>query len=223
MLRIKQAICTNQNFKYVRMAQQVIGLVVDAAVLVLGPCLIVTVFSLVTGELYAFFTVLLPYWAPEVGTMWLVNAAFAIFLAVNIVFNYSMCVLTNPGTHDSAIYKQLLDEAQAFGQLDDRRAKDSRGSGHGASSGPVLRRPVGAAAGEVAAETEDVPIAGDNGGSWVDQGDFEWGYCRRTKMRKAPRAHYDHITKKLVLNMDHYWSVCNKYCAGVSRLPWLNM
>ena len=40
--------------------------------------------------------------------------------------------------------------------------------------------------------------------SWVDLGDFEWGHCRRSKMPKAPRSHYDHITKKLVLNMDHY-------------------
>jgi hypothetical protein len=41
--------------------------------------------------------------------------------------------------------------------------------------------------------------------SWIDSGDFEWGHCRRTKVRKAPRAHYDHITRKLVLNMDHFW------------------
>ena len=40
-------------------------------------------------------------------------------------------------------------------------------------------------------------------GSWIDIGPFEWGFCKRT-MPKAPRAHYDYVTRKLVLNMDHY-------------------
>ena len=36
---------------------------------------------------------------------------------------------------------------------------------------------------------------------------YEWTYCVHTGKEKPPRAHYDHITEKLVLNMDHYWCV----------------
>ena len=32
----------------------------------------------------------------------------------------------------------------------------------------------------------------------------EWGYCRYSNQPKPPRSHYDHVTKALVLNMDHY-------------------
>jgi len=32
----------------------------------------------------------------------------------------------------------------------------------------------------------------------------EWGYCRRSNQPKPPRSHYDHVTRTLVLNMDHF-------------------
>ena len=69
--------------------------------------------------------------------------------------------------------------------------------------------------------------------SWVDLGDNEWSVCKnsgRTRIMckssthfsqqpgklKPPRAHYDHVTKNLVLNMDHYcpWmaNVVKKKC-----------
>jgi palmitoyltransferase len=39
---------------------------------------------------------------------------------------------------------------------------------------------------------------------WLDRGAYEWGYCNKTKSPKAPRSHFDSITKKQILNMDHY-------------------
>jgi hypothetical protein len=45
----------------------------------------------------------------------------------------------------------------------------------------------------------------ENRGSWMDRDAYEWTYCSHTGKEKPPRAHYDHITEKLVLNMDHYW------------------
>ena len=41
-------------------------------------------------------------------------------------------------------------------------------------------------------------------GGWMERGPYEWMYCHRTSYPKAPRAHYDHVTKQQVLNMDHY-------------------
>eukprot|EP00750_Incisomonas_marina_P032509 INCI9200.6.p1 GENE.INCI9200.6~~INCI9200.6.p1 ORF type:complete len:344 (-),score=28.62 INCI9200.6:450-1481(-) len=41
-------------------------------------------------------------------------------------------------------------------------------------------------------------------GGWMHRGPFEWGVCRETNKPKPPRSHFDNVTNKLVLNMDHY-------------------
>ena len=40
--------------------------------------------------------------------------------------------------------------------------------------------------------------------SWMDRDAYEWTYCSHTGKEKPPRAHYDHITERLVLNMEVY-------------------
>ena len=40
--------------------------------------------------------------------------------------------------------------------------------------------------------------------NWQLLSPIEWGYCRYSSQPKPPRSHYDHVTKCLVLNMDHY-------------------
>ena len=40
--------------------------------------------------------------------------------------------------------------------------------------------------------------------NWQLLSPIEWGYCRYSSQPKPPRSHYDHVTKSLVLNMDHY-------------------
>lgn len=39
---------------------------------------------------------------------------------------------------------------------------------------------------------------------WMVMAPDEWGYCSRTKQPKPPRSHYDHVSKTLVLCLDHY-------------------
>jgi hypothetical protein len=39
---------------------------------------------------------------------------------------------------------------------------------------------------------------------WQLLSPHEWGYCRYSHQPKPPRSHYDHATKSLILNMDHY-------------------
>lgn len=121
--------------------------------------------------------------------------------------------MTNPGTHDSEIYQKLLKGAEESGQLkiDPRRRVPPPSNVAGAGGGNSSSSSSSTSGGSVSRRGGEVREEPSEGGgyapvSWVDQGDFEWGYCRRTKVRKAPRAHYDHITKKLVLNMDHYCS-----------------
>jgi len=39
---------------------------------------------------------------------------------------------------------------------------------------------------------------------WMLMGPNEWGFCIISNQPKPPRAHFDHVTRNLVLNMDHY-------------------
>jgi hypothetical protein len=39
---------------------------------------------------------------------------------------------------------------------------------------------------------------------WMLMAPEEWGYCQRSKQPKPPRSHFDHVTKTLVLCLDHY-------------------
>jgi hypothetical protein len=39
---------------------------------------------------------------------------------------------------------------------------------------------------------------------WLTMSPTEWSFCRKSGLPKPPRAHYDHVTKSLVLNMDHF-------------------
>jgi len=40
--------------------------------------------------------------------------------------------------------------------------------------------------------------------NWQLLSPTEWSYCRYSHQPKPPRSHYDHVTKSLILNMDHY-------------------
>lgn len=50
--------------------------------------------------------------------------------------------------------------------------------------------------------------------SWMLMAPDEWGYCDRSKQPKPPRAHYDHVSKSLVLCLDHYcpWMFNSSTC-----------
>uniref|UniRef100_A0A7S2FY83 Palmitoyltransferase n=1 Tax=Octactis speculum TaxID=3111310 RepID=A0A7S2FY83_9STRA len=195
---IIERLSSNQNFRYLIAMQKIVGMLFDAFMLVLGPCLITVVFGIVTGELYAFFTFLLPLHAKTFSIWWILNAVFAVYLAFSSLFNYVMCVTTNAGTHDSKTYKLLMLEAREAGHI---LSESNRTNGSVSDKSRIVQRNSNSRGGGGRgnqSSTEKKPK------SWVDQGAFEWGYCKRTGLPKAPRAHFDHITKKLVLNMDHY-------------------
>eukprot|EP00934_Nitzschia_sp_Nitz4_P002406 Nitzschia sp. Nitz4//scaffold28_size193895//150477//152134//NITZ4_001680-RA/size193895-augustus-gene-0.313-mRNA-1//-1//CDS//3329546027//2401//frame0 len=40
--------------------------------------------------------------------------------------------------------------------------------------------------------------------TWMLMAPDEWGFCENTYQPKPPRAHYDHVSKALVLCLDHY-------------------
>jgi palmitoyltransferase len=125
--------------------------------------------------IYAGLYYVLPLKAVQLSVMWWAHVSMAMWLGFNILFNYYCCARTNPGTHDSPEYQRLVSEARADGKIHE----------------------------EAAAASSSDEDAGGKGG-WMNRGPFEWGWDYSTRTPKAPRAHYDHVSKKLVLNMDHY-------------------
>ena len=107
---------------------------------------------------------------------------------MNGLYNYFSCVLTDPGTHASEVYRSLVFEACENGEISAlEMAEYCDANGFDLPSLEDGRRP-----------------SRRPSSSWLDRGPFEWGYCKHSQAPKAPRAHFDHVTKKLVLNMDHY-------------------
>jgi len=147
--------------------------------LALGPCLIATVLILVSWEIYWVLTALVPRMSPWWTANWWAHVAWIYFLSFNGLFNYFSCVLTDPGTHVSPLYRALILKAD----VDDALAPGDVATGLTKMSLPHTRISTT---------------------SWLECGPYEWGYCKQSRGPKAPRSHYDHVTRKLVLNMDHY-------------------
>jgi palmitoyltransferase len=123
---------------------------------------------------------------------------------MNILFNYFMCVTTNPGTPETPAFEKLVDEFREWipdreisskGAEDDDSNEDSNEEefeedGEEDSKVPLRRR----------RQRRSKPNTRD----WLRRGPYEWSRCKNTGVPKPPRSHYCHVRKSIVLNMDHY-------------------
>lgn len=155
----------------------------------------------------------------------------AAFLTTNVLFNYFFCVVirhTGPKSQYDTVVRELAD-ATGFvypetpqqvvahkRDLDDKlrtrlaehlnAREESIRSGltpPNASQGIIQRR--GTSSSEEPSslstpESQPRPVIR----TWMLLGPLEWGYCSFSHQPKPPRSHYDHVTKQLVLNFDHY-------------------
>jgi hypothetical protein len=153
------------------------------------------------------------------------HTSFVIFVVGNILFNYYWCVVTN---HTGPNYDQvvrglaqktglLYPETQAqmqqyrqdyedriYLRMQRRMARSEtagRVTDDGSSS--VVQRHATTAS-SVKAENGNTQQKKESIRAWMIMGPFEWGYCRETNQPKPPRSHFDHVSRKLVLNLDHY-------------------
>ena len=183
----------------------------DGFIYLLGPFLIAFASVIISGLAYTYFFVLLPMmeranakdpWCTFHTRM---HTTFVCFLLTNVVFNYVACVTTsNKGEKFDRVVRELADATaftypetpeevvQAKRHFEDRmmlrmqrrqaRAQEmAEASAAGGGSDPPA------------------PLRG-----WMIMGPHEWGFCNYTGQPKPPRSHYDHVTKMLVLNMDHF-------------------
>ena len=194
-------------------------LVVSACMRVLGVCLVALASGLITLISVAYLSVV----APLQPYAWLRALNFAGFglCLMNCTFNYAMCILSDPGTPNSPEYKRLIAELKPVDDDVESGAllpRSSGGNGNGADPSLLRQRTIDGGSGSGGGS----PASGDLDPEWVDKMDvygwlngkpYEWGICTHTDLVKPPRSHYDHISRQLVLSMDHFcpW-VCN--CVG---------
>jgi hypothetical protein len=76
--------------------------------------------------------------------------------------------------------------------------------GGAASLDNVTQRRAGGAEASSSPAASNAPRPTLPKGGWRFMGPQEWGYCPYSNQPKPPRSHYDHVTKTLVLNMDHF-------------------
>ena len=213
----------------------------EGAVYLLGPFLIVLALGIVGLLSYTFFFVLLPMIMEKYASrgslqtlVVLFHSSFVVFLLVNILFNYAMCVLTK---NDGPMYDRIVRElatvtgfsfpetpaqvAEYRRDFEDRmvirmrrrRAREEeevRNAQQVASEAQNSNSPNEEGGNTAMHHRNKKPAAShktQNSSStvvrkWMLMGPYEWGFCGNSMQPKPPRSHYDHVTRKLVLNLD---------------------
>lgn len=225
----------------------------EGAVYILGPFLIVLALAITSLLSYTFFSVILPMIMEkhaEQGSLQLavvsLHCSFVVFLLVNILFNYGMCVMTK---NDGPVYDRVVRELATVTNLvfpetpaqlleyrrdyedrmvirmrrrrerEEEEIRKSQASCSASSSdqpsmaaneGAVQRRAGGGATENNAASLNNkkpAPKPMPKTPStvvrrWMMLGPYEWSYCSNSSQPKPPRSHYDHVTRKLILNLD---------------------
>lgn len=215
--------------------------VADGAIYLIGPILICFALVIATGLSYTFFAVMLPMlqraWStsPYQHVVLGLHISYVIFILINVMYNYFMCVITpNKGNAYERVVRELADatgfdypeypeevaqcrrdyEDRMILRMERRRARaraaaSNQGSNNTAvptgaanSDSTVTQRRGGGA--ESSFTPAEPPRPTIPKGSWMLMGPQEWGFCPYSNQPKPPRSHYDHVTKTLVLNMDHF-------------------
>lgn len=104
---------------------------------------------------------------------------------------------TGTGTTNTTTNKSNS-QANGNGSVSITMGSDGQPSGNSSQSQSVKSAPVPAPA------PPPPPPPAQSMPGWMLMDANEWGYCLKSNQPKPPRSHYDHVTKCLILNMDHY-------------------
>lgn len=159
------------------------------------------------------------------------HTSYVIFILFNVLYNYYLCVMTsNKGQAYERVVRELADatgfvypetpdevaqckqdfEDRMVLRMERRRARRAAAAEANNTETSTTAVPSGAASSNVTqrrgggtpTSTSSVSVPSPRG--WMLLGASEWGFCRYSNQPKPPRSHYDHVTKTLVLNMDHF-------------------
>jgi hypothetical protein len=228
----------------------------EGFVYLIGPLLIILALGIIGLLSHVFFFIVLPmlqlkHAESSFRNLYLgLHCTLVIFLLVNILFNYFLCVTTrNKGTNYDKVVRELASAtdfsfpetpeavAQYLRDYEDRMilrmrrrkaraeaaAAETVASSASSANGVTQRRTAGAATSTTSTTsttTPNPPPAAPPLRRWMIMTPFEWGYCHNSKQPKPPRSHYDHVTRSLVMNMDHYcpWMFnCSTYTTCITH------
>ncbi|GMH96288.1 hypothetical protein TrVE_jg3709 [Triparma verrucosa] len=201
--------------------QRALVLIIDYGMKILGPCLILFACSIISGLVYVDFTLVLPLICrQDQNVKYAFHVCIAAFLVFNILFNYCLCVVTkHKGENYDRVVRELADvtnyeypenEEEVTSKKKDferrmlerhKRRQENRAmrEGRTAEREPQRNPENDAENPPTASVPEDRPPP-----SWLVLKPTEWSFCMKSNQPKPPRSHYDHVTKSLVLNMDHF-------------------
>jgi hypothetical protein len=169
----------------------------------IGPLLILLALSIMLELSYTFFYILLPMFhhkylhSPFRSMILFIHCTIVTCILINILFNYACCVIQK---HTGQLYNQVIQEYAALAEI----ALPSTPQELATYRRDLIERlsqRLKQLESDTPAETSPrtkPPRA------WMLLGPHEWGFCSQSQQVKPPRAHYDHVTKSLVLNLDHY-------------------
>lgn len=144
------------------------------------------------------------------------------FFLINVIYNYYQCVTTsNSGEVYNVVVRELAHVTNFdYPETDEELIQCKRGLERKiAAKLESRRRELMAAANQNQNGDEETANSTTNTQqqqakntpqsiarihNWQLLSPTEWSYCRFSSQPKPPRSHYDHVTKSLVLNMDHY-------------------
>jgi palmitoyltransferase len=159
------------------------------------------------------------------------HTAYVTIVTGNVLYNYALCVVTR-NAHPPARYAAVVRELAAVTDFcwpetpaqvtaykhdfEDKMILRIRRRQRLATSPPADEDAVGLTQRRTTTAVPSSPSVnapavtpGSSGSNqpvrqWMLMGPFEWGFCPNSYQPKPPRSHYDHVTKTLVLNLDHY-------------------
>lgn len=147
------------------------------------------------------------------------------FFLVNILYNYYYCVKTSnsgpsydnvvrqlavvtgfhyPETEEELIQCKRNFERKIYDRVKRKRDEVMMKNEKTTNSGNTRNHAGDEESQTISTTTNIAPISLPKIHNWQLLSPIEWGYCRYSSQPKPPRSHYDHVTKGLVLNMDHY-------------------
>ncbi len=143
------------------------------------------------------------------------HTSIVFFFLVNVIYNYYKCVRTsNSGQAYNNVVRELAKVTNfTYPETDEELRQCKRALEQKIANKLDARRRELLAAAEAARNDNDASSTQQQQQlqpiipkihNWQLLSPTEWSYCRFSKQPKPPRSHYDHVTKSLVLNMDHY-------------------
>ena len=227
-IRFKSALTSNQNFEYIYWIQVIVFLVFEMFMKLLGPILVVVATGLILTIFVLFYKSILPVICHHNynSVQFIIHGFLGLFFVVNILYNYYMCINTNPGDIEEPgtdpKYDRLhypVDQYTTFEVSDTDVDVETELSEMDALIENNNDSQTNSTSLSSQAKMANIDLkTGKQSNRQNRQGrglvDVKaYGFCKKCRSPRPPRTHHCHICRKCVLAMDHHCPWMNN-CVG---------